>query len=77
MINGKKIFNNINEIKFTKNLSFKKNLNLKKYPSLSIETILISLNKKVKNFDFFAFLDPIYLHSYLEKYNLQYIYTIS
>ena len=51
MMNNKKFFNNIIEEEIHKR-SFKliKNKFKKKYPSLSIETILISLNKKVKKF---------------------------
>ena len=51
IINGKKIFNNINESKIhRKSFIMIKRKFKKKYPSLSIETILISLNKKVKKF---------------------------
>ena len=51
MMNNKKFFNNIIEKEIHKR-SFKliKNKFKKKYPSLSIETILISLNKKAKKF---------------------------
>ena len=49
--NKKKFFNNFIETEIHKK-SFKliKNKFKKKYPSLSIETILISLNKKAKKF---------------------------
>ena len=51
IINGKKIFNNVNESKIHRKSFIKiKSKFLKKYPSLSIETILISLNKKVQKF---------------------------
>ena len=51
MINGKKIFNNINETKIhRKSFTMIKKKFKKKYPKLGIETILISLNKKVKKF---------------------------
>ena len=51
IINGKKIFNNIIETEIhKKSFILIKNKFKKKYPSLSIETILISLNKKVKKF---------------------------
>ena len=51
MMNKKKFFNNIIEKEIHKR-SFKliKNKFKKKYPSLVIETILISLNKKAKKF---------------------------
>ena len=51
MSNKKKFYNNIIETEIHKN-SFKliKNKFKKKYPSLVIETILISLNKKVQKF---------------------------
>ena len=51
MMNNKKFFNNIIETEIHKK-SFKliKNKFKKKYPSLVIETILISLNKKAKKF---------------------------
>ena len=51
MMNSKKFFNNIIETEIHKK-SFKliKNKFKKKYPSLVIETILISLNKKAKKF---------------------------
>ena len=51
MMNNKKFFNNIIEEEIHKR-SFKliKNKFKKKYPLLSIETILISLNKKAKKF---------------------------
>ena len=51
MINGKKKFNKINETKIhSKSFIMIKNKFKKKYPSLGIETILISLNKKVEKF---------------------------
>ena len=51
MMNGKKIFNNINETKIhRKSFIMIKNKFKEKYPSLGIETILISLNKKVEKF---------------------------
>ena len=51
MMNSKKSFNNIIETKIhKKSFMLIKNKFKKKYPSLSIETILISLNKKVKKF---------------------------
>ena len=51
MMNSKKFFNNIIETKIhKKSFMLIKNKLKKKYPSLSIETILISLNKKVKKF---------------------------
>ncbi len=52
IINGKKNFNNINEIKIHKS-SFKKIKKVfkKKYRNLKIETYLISLNKKVEKFN--------------------------
>ncbi len=51
IINDKKIFNNINESKIHKKsfIMIKRKFK-KKYPSLGIETILISLNKKVQKF---------------------------
>ena len=51
IINGKKEFSKINEIKVHKN-SFKKIKKIfkKKYPNLIIETLLISLNQKVEKF---------------------------
>lgn len=51
IINGKKEFSDINETKVHKN-SFKKIKKIfrKKYPKLSIELKLISLNKKIQNF---------------------------
>ena len=51
MMNSKKFFNNIIETEIHKK-SFKliKSKFKKKYPSLVIETILISLNKKAKKF---------------------------
>ena len=51
IINGKKIFNYVNESKIhRKSFIMIKRKFKKKYPSLSIETILISLNKKAKKF---------------------------
>ncbi len=51
IINDKKIFNNINESKIhKKSFMMIKRKFKKKYPSLGIETILISLNKKVQKF---------------------------
>ena len=51
IINGKKIFNYVNESKIhRKSFILIKRKFKKKYPSLSIETILISLNKKVQKF---------------------------
>ena len=51
MINGKKKFNKINETKIhSKSFIMIKNKFKKKYPSLDIETILISLNKKAEKF---------------------------
>ena len=51
MINGKKKFNKINETKIhSKSLIMIKKKFKKKYPSLDIETILISLNKKAEKF---------------------------
>ena len=51
IINGKKIFNYVNELKVhRKSFILIKRKFKKKYPSLSIETILISLNKKVQKF---------------------------
>ena len=51
MMNSKKLFNNIIETEIhKKSFMLIKNKLKKKYPSLSIETILISLNKKVKKF---------------------------
>ena len=51
LINGKKIFNNINETKIhIKSFNMIKSKLKKKYPKLAIETILISLNKKAKKF---------------------------
>ena len=51
MINGKKTFNKINETKIhRKSFIMIKNKFKKKYPSLDIETILISLNKKAEKF---------------------------
>ena len=51
IINGKKQFSRINEIKVHKN-SFKKIKKIfkKKYPKLSIELKIISLNRKVETF---------------------------
>ena len=51
IINGKKIFNYVNELKIhRKSFIMIKRKFKKKYPTLSIETILISLNKKVQKF---------------------------
>ena len=52
IINGKKDFNSLNEIKIHKS-SFKKIKKIfkKKYRKLKIETYLISLNKKIKKFN--------------------------
>ena len=51
MMNSKKFFNNIIETEIhKKSFMLIKNKFKKKYPLLSIETILISLNKKVKKF---------------------------
>ncbi len=51
MMNSKKSFNSIIETKIhKKSFMLIKNKFKKKYPSLSIETILISLNKKVRKF---------------------------
>ena len=51
IINGKKMFNKINETKIHKNSFTKIKKKFKsKYPNLNIETILISLNKKVEKF---------------------------
>ena len=51
MINSKKFFNNIIETEIHKKSFMQiKNKFKKKYPSLVIETILISLNKKAKKF---------------------------
>ena len=51
IINGKKILNNVSESKIHRKSFIKiKRKFKKKYPSLSIETILISLNKKVQKF---------------------------
>tara|TARA_E500000178_G_scaffold232348_1_gene228827 strand:+ start:83 stop:499 length:417 start_codon:yes stop_codon:yes gene_type:complete len=50
IINGKKIFNKLNETKIHKVSLFKiKKLFKKKYPKLSIDLKIISLNKKVEN----------------------------
>ncbi len=51
IINGKKVFSDINETKVHKN-SFKKIKKIfrKKYPKLSIELKIISLNSKVETF---------------------------
>ena len=51
IINGKKEFSKINEIKVHKN-SFKKIKKIfkKKYPKLKLELKLISLSKKIENF---------------------------
>ena len=52
IVNGKKDFNSLNEIKIHKS-SFKKIKKVfkKKYRKLKIETYLISLNKKIKKFN--------------------------
>tara|TARA_B100001121_G_C18213911_1_gene400463 strand:+ start:52 stop:465 length:414 start_codon:yes stop_codon:yes gene_type:complete len=51
IINDKKVFNKINETEIhKKSFIMIKNKLKKKYPSLRIETILISLNKKVEKF---------------------------
>ena len=51
IINGKKEFNRANEKKIHKNSFLKlKKLFRKKYPQLTIELKLISLNQKVENF---------------------------
>jgi len=51
IINGKKEFNRANETKIHKNSFLKlKKLFRKKYPKLTIELKLISLNQKVENF---------------------------
>ena len=52
IVNGKKDFNSLNEIKIHKS-SFKKIKKVfkKKYSKLKIETYLISLNKKIKKFN--------------------------
>ena len=51
IINGKKEFNSANETKIHKNSFLKlKKLFRKKYPQLTIELKLISLNQKVENF---------------------------
>ena len=52
ILNGKKDFNSLNEIKIHKS-SFKKIKKVfkKKYRKLKIETYLISLNKKIKKFN--------------------------
>ena len=50
IINGKKEFNRVNETKIHKNSFLKlKKLFRKKYPKLTIELKLISLNQKVEN----------------------------
>ena len=51
ILNGKKEFDEINETEIHK-ISFKKIKKIfkKKYPKLKIETILISLNKKIERF---------------------------
>ena len=51
ILNGKKFFNELNEVK-THKISFLKIKKLfkKKHPKLKIETVLISLNKKVEKF---------------------------
>jgi carbonic anhydrase len=51
IINGKKEFNRVNETKIHKNSFLKlRKLFRKKYPKLTIELKLISLNQKVENF---------------------------
>ncbi len=51
IINGKKMFDKVNETKIHKNSFIKIKREFKnKYPYLNIETILISLNKKVEKF---------------------------
>ena len=51
IVNGKKIFNKLNEIKIHEASFIKiKKLFKQKYPKLTIELKIISLNKKVKNF---------------------------
>ena len=51
ILNGNKIFNKLNEIKIHETSFMKiKKIFKKKYPKLSIELKIISLNKKVKNF---------------------------
>ena len=52
ILNGKKDFNSLNEIKIHKS-SFKKIKKIfkKKYRKLKIETYLISLNKKIEKFN--------------------------
>ena len=51
IVNGKKIFNRLNEIKIHEASFIKiKKLFKQKYPKLTIELKIISLNKKVKNF---------------------------
>jgi carbonic anhydrase len=51
IINGKKEFNKRNETKIHKNSFLKlKKIFRKKYPKLTIESKLISLNQKVENF---------------------------
>ena len=51
ILNNKKNFNEVNELKIHKNsfINIKKTFK-KKYPKLKIETILMSLDKKVKKF---------------------------
>ena len=51
ILNGKKFFNELNEVK-THKISFLKIKRLfkKKHPKLKIETVLISLNKKIEKF---------------------------
>ncbi len=51
VINGKKIFNKLNETKIHQNsfIKIKKKFK-KKYPKLKIELKLISLNRKIENF---------------------------
>ncbi len=51
IINGKKIFNHTNETKIHLKSFFKiKKIFKKKYKNLKIETLLISLNKKIEKF---------------------------
>ncbi len=51
IINGKMEFSEVNEIKVhKKSFSKIKKIFKKKYPKLKIETKIISLNKKIKNF---------------------------
>lgn len=51
IINGKKVFNHTNETKIHLKSFFKiKKIFKKKYKNLKIETLLISLNKKIEKF---------------------------